>query len=357
MPQPITILAIESSCDETAAAIIRDGKLLSSVVSSQIPLHQRFGGVVPEIAARAHVEQLLPVVEQALTQAFGKGDPRELIDQNIDAFAVTSGPGLVGSLLIGVSAARTLSLSFNKPLIPVHHIMGHAYSNFLKSDMVTYPFPFLTLVASGGHTELIFSKSHADHKIISQTRDDAAGEAFDKAASILGLGYPGGPSIAKAALHGDLKRYVLPQGLRKEQTNDFSFSGVKTALLKLKNELVGQGLKLTDIQSDLAASFQHSVVTSLVTKTIQAAEQLSVEHIFLSGGVAANTALRESFEAAAKHHGLIFSVPEIQYCTDNAAMIAAAAYAVTQLGPISTTSFPWYDVDVQRQPALRLEIN
>lgn len=383
--KPIIILALESSCDETAAAVVIDGKIcLANVVASQIPIQQRYGGVVPEVAARAHIEQILPVVEKALTKAFGTGDPHDHLKNKIDAIAVTAGPGLIGSLLIAVTTARGLALSFKKPLIPVNHIMGHVYSNFLEygtSDTECrmsnvecrnslsesplphstfpiqhsslYPFPFLTLVASGGHTDLILSRSHTDHQLISQTRDDAAGEAFDKAAALLGLPYPGGPSISKAAESGDPGAFSLPRGMQKNESLDFSFSGLKTALKQLVDQMKSDGQDIEKLTPNLAASFQQSVVDSLVNKTISASQKFHVEQINLAGGVAANKLLRATLKDAAKLTGIAFHVPDFEYCTDNAAMIGAAAYPAL----LENIQFPWYSVNVERQPKLSLILN
>ncbi len=359
-----TILAIETSCDETAAAVIEYGRIChANVVASQIPLHQRYGGVVPEIAARAHVEQIFPVIEQALHQSFGPGEAQELLAKHIDALAVTVGPGLVGSLLVGVATAKTLSATLNKPLIPVNHIMGHVYSNFLatsreievksqKSKVKNdgYFFPFLSLIVSGGHTELILSRSHQDHQLIGQTRDDAAGEAFDKAAHLLGLAYPGGPAISAAAQNGDPSAFTLPRGLSKEETLDFSFSGLKTALAQLILKLKADGKNITPLVPDLAASFQAAVVDSLVTKTFKAIEHTHVQYLMLGGGVAANTTLRSALEHKAKQQSITFSCPDLAFCTDNAAMVGAAAYAAS----LVRGDFDWYDVEVKRNPGLTL---
>ncbi len=363
---PTTILAIESSFDDTAVAVVVNGThVLSSVLASQIPIHQRYGGVVPEIAARAHVEHIGAMIEHAVSKAFGPGDPRELIKERIDYLAVTVNPGLLGSLLVGVSAAQTLALSLNKPLIPVNHIVGHIYSNFLvlsqkievkgqklKVKSAEYQFPFLTLVASGGHTQLILSTSHHDHRIISQTRDDAAGEAFDKAAQLLGLEYPGGPSVSVAAQSGDPTRYTLPRGLSKSDTLDFSFSGLKTALLQLTEQLKKDGVDIVLETPHLAASFQEAVVDSLVQKTVLALKHHPVKQLFLAGGVAANKALRAALERAAKDQNVPFSVPDYQYCTDNAAMVGAAAYAST----LVKDQFSWYDVTVERGVVLPINL-
>ncbi|MFA6082483.1 MAG: tRNA (adenosine(37)-N6)-threonylcarbamoyltransferase complex transferase subunit TsaD [Patescibacteria group bacterium] len=338
-----TILAIESSCDETAAAVIRNGtEVLSSVVSSQIPLHARFGGVVPEVAARAHVEQILPVIEQAILEAFGDGDVRDLIKQHVDAIAVTTHPGLIGSLLVGVNSAKALAFALNKPLIPVNHLFGHIFSPYLsKNTEILYP--TVSLVVSGGHTALYLTSAE-EIKMISQTRDDAAGEAFDKAAALLNLPYPGGPSISIAATKGDYTKYRLPRGLSQKSELDFSFSGLKTALADLMKKLEKSGVDLGKEQSNLAASFQDSVVDSLVTKTIFAASKYQAKRIALCGGVAANSELRNRHQQKANEINLELVMPEMQFCTDNAAMIGAAAYRLS----LAETRFNWYNVDVER---------
>jgi N6-L-threonylcarbamoyladenine synthase len=380
MNKQVTILAIESSCDETSAAVVVNGcQILSCIVSSQIPIHQRFGGVVPEIAARAHVEQINTVIEQALCAAYPIIKPREALIKEIDYLAVTHGPGLIGSLLVGVNAAKTLSMVFNKPLIPVNHILGHVYSNFLQeqenkcemrnakcksientnynnsSDTLHSAFcilhsPFITLVASGGHTDLILTKGHNNHQLIAHTRDDAAGEAFDKAAQLLSLSYPGGPSIAKSAINGNPEIYNLPRGLSKIHTLDFSFSGLKTALSQLINEKRKSNINIPTIAPDLASSFQESIIDSLVSKTVQAAIKYDVKNIFLAGGVAANTRLRTEFANTASLNNLIFHAPLIEYCTDNAAMIGAAAYGSVLLKHYESC----YDVNVTREAELKL---
>ncbi len=352
------ILAIESSCDETAASVVQDGQIvLSSVVASQIPLHARYGGVVPEIAARAHTEAILGVINQSLGDAFGKGSRFDQMKM-IDVLAVTEKPGLTGSLLVGKSTAKALALVFNKPLIPVDHIMGHVYSNMLTKletrnmkletnenkkiqknsnlDIISNfkfqisNFPLITLVASGGHTELILSRSHHNHAVISQTRDDAAGEAFDKVATLLNLSYPGGPSVSQAAITGDATIYPLPRGLSKSDSLDFSFSGLKTAVAQLVKHLQNDGVDINSVVPHIAASFQASVVDSLVSKTVQAAEKYQVSSIGLAGGVAANTALRSAMHDVCLKNGIDFYTPSLEFCTDNAAMIGAAAFHMWQ---------------------------
>lgn len=379
MPQAnLTILSIETSFDDTAASVVRNGTaVLSNVLSSQIPLHARYGGVIPEIAARAHTESMTMVISNALTEAWPSEDPRQSLKTNIDMIAVTHGPGLIGSLLVGVSTARSLAYTFNKPLIPVHHILGHVYSNFLvpdqeatvKSEKLKVEsssaldirhssfslFPFLTLVASGGHTELILSTSHHHHTIIARTRDDAAGEAFDKAAALLDLPYPGGPSISASALQGDPQKYALPRGMHTKTSLDFSFSGLKTALAQLIQKLRLENVDTAQAAPDLAASFQASVVESLVSKTMRAAAKYNVRHVALAGGVAANNSLRKSLQKASREQHLPCFVPDFAYCTDNAAMIGAAAYFGAHSHSLASTSFPWYNVNVEREPLLELQ--
>lgn len=345
----VTILSIESSCDETSAAVIRDGhQVLSCVVASQIPIHQRYGGVVPEIAARAHVEQIGTVIETALKESFPNHNYYESLTHFIDYIAVTHGPGLIGSLLVGVNAAKTISRIYSKPILPINHILGHVYSNFLNNP--EYPFPFITLVASGGHTDLILSKHHGDHALIAATRDDAAGEAFDKAAQLLNLSYPGGPSISKQALLGDKNKFKFPRGLNKSESLDFSFSGLKTSLLQLINDQIIMGVDIPSITNDLAASYQNSIIDSLVTKTIAAAKIYDVKNVFIAGGVSANKALREEFALQAKQNNLNFYAPNLEYCTDNAAMIGAAAFGSVLLSHTHNC----YDVNVTRDPSLTL---
>lgn len=319
------ILAIETSCDETAAAVLADGRrLLSNVVASQIDLHRRFGGVFPEVASRQHVLTIRPVIEQAMAEARATWD-------DLAAVAVTYGPGLAGSLLVGVNVAKGIALGRGLPLIGVNHLEGHIYSNWLDPVLPGQPpyagrrleesdFPLLVLIVSGGHTELLLMRGHGQYARLGGTRDDAAGEAFDKVARLLGLPYPGGPSIQKAAEEGNPERFTLPRAFLNDADHpfDFSFSGLKTAVLRLVQEL-GEPLPTADI----AASFQAAVVDVLVTKTIQAAAACGVRHICVCGGVAANAALRAEL---AQRMSLPYSIPPLWLCTDNAAMIACAGY-------------------------------
>lgn len=307
-PEPL--LAIETSCDETSAAVICGVEVLSNIVASQIELHQKWGGVVPEAAARAHVEAVLPVIEEALQVS---GVPLS----GIRAIAVTNRPGLVGALSVGVSAAKALSFSLNVPMIGIHHLEGHLLSVLaVKPDL---PFPHTCLIVSGGHTELVQVKDFGDYEIVGQTRDDAAGEAFDKGARLMGLGYPGGRAIQERALSGDPKRYTLPKGLSGD-TIDFSFSGLKTAMLRLVQS-EGENLSV----EDAAASLQETVVSVLTERALRACDQLGSQALTLVGGVAANVALRERLGGTCRLAGIEFITPPFDLCTDNAAMIGLAA--------------------------------
>ncbi len=306
------VLAIESSCDETAAAVIRNGReIVSSIVASQIESHKRFGGVVPEIASRHHVEEITTVIEAALIEA-------AITMKEIDAIAVTEGPGLVGALLIGVNAAKALAFAHNKPLVPVHHIAGHIYSNRFVEE---FQFPLVALVVSGGHTELVLMKAHGAFEVIGETRDDAAGEAYDKVARILDCPYPGGPHIDRLAADGTAV-IKLPRAWL-EDSYDFSFSGLKSAVINVVHNAQQRGETLAP--EDIAASFQASVVDVLVGKTVRAAEAHGVKQVLLAGGVAANRGLRTALEEAfASQSAPQLIVPPISLCGDNAAMIGAA---------------------------------
>ncbi len=317
-----TILGIETSCDETAAAVVCDGReVRSNLVSSQVKLHEKYGGIVPEIAARAHIEQIAPLVEEALAEA-GLGY------HDLDALAVTVGPGLVGSLLIGVTAARTVALTCDLPLVAVDHIEAHATSAALVTDPP--PWPAIALVVSGGHTSLYLVRDYFDIALLGQTVDDAAGEAFDKVAGILELGYPGGPVIDRVARTGNPRAIRFPRTWIKEPHFNFSFSGLKTAVLY---HVYGTGKKygsakhLSETElADVAASFQAALIETLVTKTIAAARHAQVSNIVIGGGVAANSALREHLQTACDEAGLRLHLTPMIYCTDNAAMIAALGY-------------------------------
>ncbi|WP_410502014.1 tRNA (adenosine(37)-N6)-threonylcarbamoyltransferase complex transferase subunit TsaD [Exiguobacterium acetylicum] len=312
MTQPL-ILAIESSCDETAAAVVRGGTdVLSNVVSSQIESHKRFGGVVPEVASRHHVERITYVIDDALTEA-------NVTIDDIDAIAVTEGPGLVGALLVGVSAAKTLAFAHNKPLIGVHHIAGHIYANRLVQEL---EFPLVCLIASGGHTELIYMPEDGVYEVIGETRDDAAGEAYDKVARTLKLPYPGGPRIDQLAQTGQ-DTFHFPRVWLEKDSYDFSFSGLKSAVINAVHNAEQRGE--TIIPEDLAASFQASVVEVLVTKAIRAVKDKGGRQLLLAGGVAANKGLRHGLEAACAKEGIDLVIPPMHLCGDNAAMIGAAA--------------------------------
>lgn len=320
------ILAIESSCDETAAAIVEDGhRILSNVIASQFDVHARYGGVVPEVASRQHLLEIVPVVQQALAEAEADWD-------ELTAVAVTYGPGLMGSLMVGLNTAKGLAFARDLPLIGVHHLEGHIYAAWLQyEDPATDPgFPLLVLIASGAHTDLVFMRNHGHYEILGRTRDDAAGEAFDKAARLLGLGFPGGPAIQRASegVHPALK---LPRAWLGKSL-DFSFSGVKTALLHRAQErgiYPGQPATAGSLIAELAAAFQEAVVDVLATKTIWAAERYGARGIVLGGGVSANALLRAEVRRRSRIPVLI---PAPQLCTDNAAMIAAAAYYRTSAG-------------------------
>ena len=302
------VLGIETSCDETAAAVVEGGKhILSSIVASQVELHARYGGIVPEVASRQHILTILPVVEKAL------GEARVGL-QGVEAIAVTSGPGLPGSLLVGMSLAKALALARKLPLVGVNHLEAHLYSLWLAGNPP--PLPALALLVSGGHTELVLMRGHGDIQPLGRTRDDAAGEALDKAARLLGLGYPGGPAIEKAARQGEA-RFPLPRAWIKG-SYDFSFSGLKAALRRMVEEMAGP-LPVPD----LAASFQQAVVDMLVVKALEAARSLPVKAVLVAGGVAANTLLRETFLARSP---LPVLIPPLSLCTDNAAMVAACGY-------------------------------
>lgn len=311
-----TILALETSCDETSAAVVVDGtEVKSNIISSQISTHQKFGGVVPEIASRKHLENITLVVEKALRQG-------NVTLEELDAIAVTYGPGLVGALLVGVSTAKAMAYALNIPLIGVQHLAGHIYANFLVCPNLKLP--VICLVVSGGHTSLILWKGHGDYEMLGSTRDDAAGEAFDKIARALNLGYPGGPLLEKEALQGDPKAIVFPRAWLEEDSFDFSFSGLKSSVLNYLNRA-----KQMDEQvniPDIAASFQEAVVDVLVTKTVRAAVEKGINTITLAGGVAANQYLRQKLLAVAKRCGIKVICPQLIYCTDNAAMIGCAGY-------------------------------
>jgi N6-L-threonylcarbamoyladenine synthase len=308
------ILAIESSCDETAMAIVEDGrKILSNTVYTQIAIHTMYGGVVPEVASREHIKKVTYVLDEVLKQA-------NMTLDDIDAVAVTKEPGLIGSLMVGVNTAKTISLCFNKPLIYVNHIHGHIYANYLEED---FTFPLLALVVSGGHTELVLMKDHMDFEILGETLDDAVGEACDKVARVVNVGYPGGPIIDKMA-HIGTSTYPLPHIKLSKDSLDFSFSGLKSAVINLCHNANQRGETID--ANNLAASFQNAVIDVLVSKTVLAATMHNVKQVIIAGGVAANKGLRSAMQEAMNNLNIKLTVPQFKYCTDNAAMIAAAGY-------------------------------
>ncbi len=320
--EEVKILAIESSCDETAAAVVVNGReVRSNVISSQIALHTLYGGVVPEIASRKHIEKINQVITQALEDA-------DTTLEEIDAIGVTYGPGLVGALLVGVAEAKAIAYAAKKPLVGVHHIEGHICANYIENKELEPP--FLCLVASGGHTHLVKVADYGKYEIIGRTRDDAAGEAFDKVARAIGLGYPGGPKIEKKAKEGNDKAIVFPKAKVAENPYDFSFSGLKSAVL---NYINGCKMKRQEInEADIAASFQKAVIDVLVEHAVHAAKEYRIDKFAIAGGVASNQTLREAMEKACKERGIQFYHPSPIFCTDNAAMIGSAAYYEYQQG-------------------------
>ena len=312
----IVILGIESSCDETAAAVVRNGReVLSNVISSQIALHTLYGGVVPEIASRKHIEKINVVIEQALSEA-------QMTLDDLDAIGVTYGPGLVGALLVGVSEAKAIAYAKKLPLICVHHIEGHISANYIENKDLEPP--FACLVVSGGHTHLVIVKDYGKYEIVGRTRDDAAGEAFDKVARAIGLGYPGGPKIDRVSKEGNPDAIAFPRAKVADSAYDFSFSGLKSAVLNYLN-----GCKMKNIpivQADVAASFQKAVVDVLVDHAMHAVEEYGFKKFAIAGGVASNSALRAAMEEACRKRGVAFYHPSPVFCTDNAAMIGSAAY-------------------------------
>lgn len=314
------VLGIETSCDETAASVVKNGvEIISNVVASQIESHKRFGGVVPEIASRHHVEQITLVIEEALAQA-------GMTPEGLSAVAVTEGPGLVGALLVGVNAAKAFAFAHGLPIVGVHHIAGHIYANRLEQEM---EFPLLALVISGGHTELVYMKEHGDFDVIGETRDDAAGEAYDKVARTLDLPYPGGPHIDRLANESD-GAIDFPRIWLEEGSYDFSFSGLKSSVLNYMHNAKQRGETVSP--EHVAAGFQNSVVEVVTGKAVRAAEQYNVRQVIAAGGVAANKGLRTSLAAAFEKKGIPFYIPSLPLCTDNAAMIAAAGTVMFEKG-------------------------
>lgn len=314
--EDVVILAIETSCDETAAAVVRNGReVLSNIISSQIALHTLYGGVVPEIASRKHIEKINQVIEGALAEA-------QMALEDMDAVAVTYGPGLVGALLVGVAEAKAIAYAAKKPLIGVHHIEGHINANYIENKDLEPP--FLCLVVSGGHTHLVKVADYGAYEILGRTRDDAAGEAFDKVARAIGLGYPGGPKIEKAAREGNPDAIPFPKAKIPGHPYDFSFSGVKSAVLNYINGCHMKNLPI--VEADIAASFQKAVTDVLIEHAMAAAEESGAKKMAIAGGVAANTALRTGMQAACQEKGIEFYYPTPIFCTDNAAMIGTAAY-------------------------------
>ena len=335
--EDVLILGIETSCDETAAAVVKNGEeVLSNVISSQVALHAEFGGVVPEIASRNHLEKIDEVIRLAVKEA-------GISMQELTAIAVTVGPGLVGALLVGVSEAKALAFALGKPLVPVHHIEGHIAANFISNPECEPP--FVCLVASGGHSHLLLVEDYGKIRIYGRTRDDAAGEAFDKVARAVGLGYPGGPKLEKMAKEGNPHAYHFPTAKMEDAPYDFSFSGVKSAVLNDMNrkKMLGEEVRV----ADLCASFQENVTEVLSEKAIALCKELHINRLSIAGGVAANGKLREKMEEKAKQEGIEFFCPKLILCTDNAAMIAAAAYHEWKKG-----NFAGHDVNAY--PSLSL---
>ncbi|MCI7738323.1 MAG: tRNA (adenosine(37)-N6)-threonylcarbamoyltransferase complex transferase subunit TsaD [Clostridiales bacterium] len=331
------ILAIESSCDETAASVVKNGRtILSNVISSQIELHKLYGGVVPEIASRKHIEKINQVIEEALSEAGVTLD-------DLDAIGVTYGPGLVGALLVGVAEAKAIAYAKKLPLVGVHHIEGHVSANYIEHPDLEPP--FLCLIVSGGHTHLVIVKDYGEFEILGRTRDDAAGEAFDKVARAIGLGYPGGPKIDKLSKEGNPHAIVFPKAKIDGAPYDFSFSGVKSAVLNFINQNKMQGKEIH--AADLAASFQQSVVDVLVEHTMLAAKDYQMDKVAIAGGVASNGTLRQAMKEACEKNGLKFYHPSPIFCTDNAAMIGVAAYYEYKKG----TRHGW---DLNAVPNLKL---
>ncbi len=314
--EEIYILAVETSCDETAAAVVKNGRqVLSNVIYSQIDLHTVYGGVVPEIASRKHIEKINQVIEKALADA-------GMTLSEMTAVAVTYGPGLVGALLVGVSEAKAIAFAAGKPLVGVHHIEGHICANYIENKELEPP--FICLVASGGHSHLVVVKGYGEYEVIGRTRDDAAGEAFDKVARAIGLGYPGGPKIDRLSREGNADAIPFPRAKVENSSYDFSFSGLKSAVLNYLNSCEMKGIPVN--RADVAASFQKAVIDVLVEHSMEAAANYGMDKFAIAGGVASNSALREALDSACKRRGIHFYHPSPIFCTDNAAMIGAAGY-------------------------------
>ncbi len=325
------VLGIETSCDETSAAILIDGKVKSNIISSQI-IHQRYGGVVPELASRAHQKLIIPVVEKAIIDA-------GINKTQIDGVAVTYGPGLIGALLVGLNFAKAFAYGLKIPFVGVNHMQAHLYSNFLGEEKPEYP--FVCLIVSGGHTQLVLVKEPFNHELLGETLDDAAGEAYDKVAKMLGLGFPGGPQLDKLAQSGNSNFVKFPRSYLSEDSFEFSFSGIKTSVLYwLKNRgyyPINENSKKLDVQqlSDLCASFQAAVVDVLVEKTMRAVEKYKVKHLSVSGGVSANSELRKRLLAAGEQSNVKVFIPDLEYCTDNGAMVAIVGWMLLERGVTS----------------------
>lgn len=335
--EDVLVLAIESSCDETAASVVKNGRtILSNIISSQIELHKLYGGVVPEIASRKHIEKINQVIEEALKEA-------DVTLDDLDAIGVTYGPGLVGALLVGVAEAKAISFAKDIPLVGVHHIEGHISANYIEHPDLEPP--FLCLVVSGGHTHLVVVKDYGTFEILGRTRDDAAGEAFDKVARAIGLGYPGGPKIDRLSKEGNAYAFDFPKAKVDEAPYDFSFSGVKSAVLNHLNKCKMQGEEI--VAADVAASFQRCVVEVLVEHAVAAAKDHKIDKLAIAGGVASNSGLRTAMEEACRNNKIQFYHPSPIFCTDNAAMIGVAAYYEYQKGTR-------HGLDLNAIPNLRL---
>ena len=328
----IYVLGIESSCDETSCSIVKNGKVdVATIISSQIDIHKEYGGVVPEIASREHIKNITIVIEECLKKANMKME-------DIDLIGITYGPGLIGSLLVGLEAAKTLSFIYNKPLIPVHHIAGHIYANSIENEM---KFPLLSLVVSGGHTELIVMKDHYNFEKIGGTLDDAIGECYDKVARVMNLAYPGGPKVDKLAKEGK-PTYQLPIPLKDDSYN-FSFSGLKSAVINLNHKLEQNKEEVN--KNDLAASFQEVALKSIINKAKKALVDLNIKNLIVAGGVAANSGLRDELDKLKEELDVNISIPSLKYCTDNATMIAAAAYFAYTSGKTADLSLKAKSID------------